>query len=185
MTAFRKPDGFGGGNRSGGFRQGGGRPSFPRKGGFGGSRGRDDSRPMQMHSATCAQCGKVAEVPFRPTGERPIYCRDCFGDKRESPRSDSRADFGARREAPRNFAERTERPAEPQRTPQNDQRIADLMRQTGKLSDKLDVLASLIEKLVTEKSEVPKHSAPATPAKKPIKKVAKKVVAKKVATKKK
>ena len=45
---------------------------------FGG--GRNDSRP-DMHSAVCSECGKNCEVPFRPTGSKPIYCSDCFRDK--------------------------------------------------------------------------------------------------------
>jgi CxxC-x17-CxxC domain-containing protein len=28
--------------------------------------------------ATCSQCGKETTVPFRPTQNRPIYCRECF-----------------------------------------------------------------------------------------------------------
>lgn len=31
-----------------------------------------------MHKATCAGCGKICEVPFRPTGSKPVFCRDCF-----------------------------------------------------------------------------------------------------------
>ena len=31
-----------------------------------------------MHPAVCAECGKETEVPFRPTGDRPVYCWDCF-----------------------------------------------------------------------------------------------------------
>jgi CxxC-x17-CxxC domain-containing protein len=31
-----------------------------------------------MHEAICASCGKTCEVPFRPTGEKPVYCDDCF-----------------------------------------------------------------------------------------------------------
>ena len=41
-------------------------------GGFGGGMGRE------MHAVVCAQCGKDTEVPFRPTGERPVYCSDCY-----------------------------------------------------------------------------------------------------------
>lgn len=40
---------------------------------------RDSGRP-QMHKAVCANCGKDCEVPFRPTGDRPIYCSNCFKD---------------------------------------------------------------------------------------------------------
>ena len=27
---------------------------------------------------TCANCGKPTQVPFLPTGSRPVYCADCF-----------------------------------------------------------------------------------------------------------
>ncbi|MBI4340122.1 MAG: zinc-ribbon domain containing protein [Chloroflexi bacterium] len=26
----------------------------------------------------CAQCGKDTTVPFKPRGDRPVYCSDCF-----------------------------------------------------------------------------------------------------------
>jgi CxxC-x17-CxxC domain-containing protein len=31
-----------------------------------------------MHDATCASCGVSTQVPFRPSGDRPVYCRDCY-----------------------------------------------------------------------------------------------------------
>lgn len=46
------------------------------RGGFGGGRER------QMYPATCSECGAETTVPFQPTGDRPIYCRDCFQSKR-------------------------------------------------------------------------------------------------------
>ena len=36
-----------------------------------------------MYDATCSDCGKACQVPFRPVGSKPIKCRDCFVDKRE------------------------------------------------------------------------------------------------------
>ncbi len=36
-----------------------------------------------MHDATCSSCGKNCQVPFRPTGSRPIFCSICF-DKQEN-----------------------------------------------------------------------------------------------------
>lgn len=45
-------------------------------GGYGGAR--------EMFSATCASCGKEARVPFQPSGDRPVYCNDCF---QSQPRS--------------------------------------------------------------------------------------------------
>jgi CxxC-x17-CxxC domain-containing protein len=32
--------------------------------------------------AICSQCGKETTVPFRPTQGRPIFCRECFTQKR-------------------------------------------------------------------------------------------------------
>ena len=44
----------------------------------------DRERP-QMHEAICADCGKKCEVPFKPTGDKPVYCSECFSNHRESP----------------------------------------------------------------------------------------------------
>ncbi|MCL5411228.1 MAG: zinc-ribbon domain containing protein [Patescibacteria group bacterium] len=38
--------------------------------------------PRQTFPAVCAQCGQETQVPFQPTGERPVYCRDCFQNRR-------------------------------------------------------------------------------------------------------
>jgi CxxC-x17-CxxC domain-containing protein len=32
--------------------------------------------------ATCSACGKETTVPFRPSQGRPVYCRDCFQQRR-------------------------------------------------------------------------------------------------------
>jgi CxxC-x17-CxxC domain-containing protein len=32
--------------------------------------------------ATCSQCGKDTTVPFRPTQGRPIFCRECFTQRK-------------------------------------------------------------------------------------------------------
>lgn len=34
------------------------------------------------YPAICAACGKETEVPFLPRGDRPVYCRECFGQRR-------------------------------------------------------------------------------------------------------
>ncbi len=34
--------------------------------------------PRQMFPAICAECGKSTEVPFQPSGDRPVYCSDCY-----------------------------------------------------------------------------------------------------------
>ena len=58
--------------------QGGGAPRPASGGGGYGGGGMGGSRPREMHNATCANCGTTTQVPFKPTGERPVYCRDCF-----------------------------------------------------------------------------------------------------------
>jgi CxxC-x17-CxxC domain-containing protein len=45
-------------------------------GGGGGGEGRE------MFPVTCAACGKDTQVPFKPTGSRPVYCEDCFRSRR-------------------------------------------------------------------------------------------------------
>lgn len=37
-----------------------------------------------LHKAVCAECKKECEVPFKPTGDRPVYCKDCFAKRKAS-----------------------------------------------------------------------------------------------------
>lgn len=39
-------------------------------------------REKQLYEAICADCSKVCEVPFRPTENRPVYCKDCWAKRR-------------------------------------------------------------------------------------------------------
>lgn len=50
--------------------------------------GRDSMR-SSLHDAVCDECGKDCQVPFKPRGDKPIYCSDCFEKKggRDSNRS--------------------------------------------------------------------------------------------------
>jgi CxxC-x17-CxxC domain-containing protein len=50
-------------------------------GGRGGSQHGGGSTHREMFRATCSQCGGVAEVPFQPRGDKPVYCRDCFSSR--------------------------------------------------------------------------------------------------------
>lgn len=34
--------------------------------------------PREMFDVVCSNCGRPTQVPFRPTGARPVYCQDCF-----------------------------------------------------------------------------------------------------------
>ena len=67
--------GAGGGYSAGGYSGGG-------NGGGGGGYGSRDRGPREMFAATCSNCGREAQVPFRPTSGKPVYCSDCFRSMR-------------------------------------------------------------------------------------------------------
>jgi CxxC-x17-CxxC domain-containing protein len=60
----------GGGGGGGGYSSGGG--------GYSSGGGAGAAGPRRMFQATCSSCGNVAEVPFQPRGDKPVYCSDCF-----------------------------------------------------------------------------------------------------------
>ncbi len=41
-----------------------------------------ERRERVLHKAVCADCHKDCEVPFKPTGERPVYCKECFSKRK-------------------------------------------------------------------------------------------------------
>ncbi len=38
----------------------------------------------EMFTVTCAECGVETQVPFKPTEDRPVYCRDCYQKQRNN-----------------------------------------------------------------------------------------------------
>ncbi len=87
------------GNRSGadrgpkefGKRDSGGRSFGGGNRGFG---GRDGGGPTMMHKATCSKCGKECQLPFRPNGNRAVFCSACFEvEKNENPDRAERKSF--------------------------------------------------------------------------------------------
>jgi len=177
---------FGGGNRSGGSR-------------FGSDRG-----PVTMHKATCSDCGNACEVPFRPTGEKPIFCSDCFSAKRggEAPRAPRGGSFGGDR-APRRDFSPSYNSAPRGDSSTSSLQASDVKKQLEFLGMKIDRLTKLVEgmasapapitakksaevkeaiKEATSDKPVEAKTKTKTPAKKVVKKVEKKV-AKKVVKK--
>ncbi len=61
---------------------------------------RGSDRPM--HKTTCSKCGNECEVPFKPSGDKPVYCNTCFDKNRGS---DSRR-FDRRNSGKSNFSDR-------------------------------------------------------------------------------
>lgn len=158
--------GFRGGRDGGGSRFGGGRPRF----GGGGGRDRGD---VQMHRATCAECNKSCEVPFRPTGERPVYCSECFGGKSDRPQreSSSRESFSPVGSSTPKF---------------DDKKIDDLKRQIIEVERKVERIINLLENNSKKPAETVVVPMNAPVAKKVAeKKAAKPVTKKKVVSKKK
>lgn len=50
----------------------------------------DNGAPRQMVQGnwTCSDCGKeITELPFQPSGDRPVHCKDCWAKKRSENRS--------------------------------------------------------------------------------------------------
>jgi len=39
----------------------------------------------QMYAVVCFECGKDAELPFKPSGSRPVYCPECFAKRKGRP----------------------------------------------------------------------------------------------------
>ncbi len=123
-------------NRSGGGRSGGGR-----FGGGGDFRRRDPGR-REKHKAVCDECGKDCVVPFRPSGNKPVFCSDCFeknngGSSRRPARRDSgRGGFGER-----------------------DNSSKQLLEQVTSINSKLDRILKVLEGKVTEKPAPKKPKA--------------------------
>ncbi len=142
--------------------------------GRGDRQGRSGDRgDRRMHQATCAKCGQNCEVPFRPSGDKPVYCSNCF-----SKDSGGRERHGGR-----------------DRREGNDRRGGGggndhVSKQLKSVNDKIDRVLTLLDPgVVLEKSEVEKKAGKFVPRKpvdkkKPAKKVIKKP-AKKPAKKKK
>jgi len=40
-------------------------------------------RERKFTQAICADCNKECEVPFKPSGDRPVYCKECFLKRKE------------------------------------------------------------------------------------------------------
>lgn len=88
---------------------------------------RDFGGRPEMHKAVCSKCGRDCEVPFRPTGSKPVFCRDCFK---------SNDNFDANRSERRDF----NRPTQP-----------NYKEQFDSLNAKLDKILKILTPTVYEK----------------------------------
>ena len=45
---------------------------------------RDDNfRERSFTKVICSDCNKECEVPFKPSGDRPVYCKECFSKRKD------------------------------------------------------------------------------------------------------
>ena len=132
MTNFRKPYG-GGGSRTGGARPKFNRNASARTGRPGARSGSSYRGDMEKFDAICSNCGKSCQVPFRPDGKKPVYCKDCF----DAPRT-MHPTF---KRNPRVSAERVASP-----TPSGEGKtIGDLTRQIAAMNAKIDTMLKILE----------------------------------------
>lgn len=65
-----------------------------------------DFKSAERFQATCNECKKVCEVPFRPNGKKPVYCSNCYKGKEESPSMSPRSSYQSRERETPDFAKR-------------------------------------------------------------------------------
>lgn len=76
-----------------------------------GERRQDNNyRERMLHKAICADCNKECEVPFRPSQDRPVYCKDCFSKRKGGGSFKPDFDKAPREEKKKKFFEK-KRPA--------------------------------------------------------------------------
>ncbi len=123
MTNYNQRSKFGGGSRNR-------------------SEGRDSRQGTEMYNAICADCRKTCQVPFKPNGMKPVYCKDCFGKNggQVTPRESSPKSYGQNTRsfasAPRPFVE----------TKKDDGQTKLL----ESLNTKLDKLINLAERVISK-----------------------------------
>ncbi len=62
--------------------------------------GRENSfQDRSFTKAICAECKTECEVPFRPSGDRPVYCKECFSKRKDREGAPAMGDrsFGGRK----------------------------------------------------------------------------------------
>jgi len=125
-----------------GSRSGGSRFGSRSGGGFGdrdrGDRGRGRGfgdrgarRPLEMNDVTCDKCGKECQVPFRPTGGKPVYCSECFRASGNAPDSGSRNNFSRDNRA----------------SPSGQSQSGISTQQFNQLNEKVDKMLAILESL--------------------------------------
>ena len=151
---------------------------------YGKSRGGDRStdREVRTFKAVCSDCRKSCEVPFKPSSDKPVFCRDCFSAKRDRETKEYKA--GLASGEPKMFGQGKPAPHTESTRPSFvvSESSENMKKQIADITSKLEKLTTLVEKMIEEESvSVKKVTPKVVVAKKASPKL---VVAKKVAVKK-
>jgi CxxC-x17-CxxC domain-containing protein len=129
------------------------KPSFKNR-----NEDRGSTRDMPSHKAICSECNKGCDVPFKPSNDKPVYCRDCFSAKRDKETKEYRASSSF--ETSKKFSHerldaspkviRQEYSHAQTSAPSSDE----TKKQLADISSKLDKLMSAFEKMADTKSHV-------------------------------
>jgi CxxC-x17-CxxC domain-containing protein len=151
MNKFKKPYGSRtSSNRPGAITRPGSRPSYgpprPRTGSPRDARtyrsARSGSEAFQKFDAVCSNCGKKCQVPFRPDGEKPVYCKDCFDMPRTAMTGKKKFSVEA---APRFSNSTNFSSAMPAASTAGGKSIADLTRQIAAMNTKIDTMLKILQ----------------------------------------
>ena len=133
------------------------------KGGFPGRPASRDREPSELYDAECNRCHERCQVPFRPNGKKPVYCKNCFNqgsDSKPSGYGNARRDHSV-----------------PQL--QTDPRIDDIKKELARVNATLERLVVAVEtatRTAELKATVRRLAPAAKPANAPAKKAAKKTI---------
>lgn len=72
------------------------------RGSRGGFRGGSRDGPKEKFDAVCGKCGEECQVPFKPRGDKPVLCSNCF--EKQGNTHDSRGSGFSREK--RSFSEK-------------------------------------------------------------------------------
>jgi CxxC-x17-CxxC domain-containing protein len=103
---------------------------------FGASARPSRGEAFQKFDALCSNCGKKCQVPFRPDGTKPVYCKDCFGIPRDAMAKKQKT-FGGQARSLGSIRPATSSAPE-------GKSIGDLTRQIAAMNTKIDTMLKIL-----------------------------------------
>lgn len=117
--------------------------------GRGESSHKDFGAPKTMYKAICSDCGSKTEVPFKPSGDRPVLCNNCFSQQRDGDYHQNRDT----RNTPKNNYHHSEKRESFTRTlDPSEGLIKKMQRDIDALHSKIDVMMTLMSSQIKDVS---------------------------------